>query len=133
MAGPSNSSSPAPPTASHGGPHALATAALLPERCLGAATIAGVAPYAAEGLDRLGGMGAENIEEFAAAVAGDPALSAYLEKEAAGLATVEPAEVAAALGDLVSDVDKTRSPASSPPTSLSLLLNEFEAVVAGLR
>jgi pimeloyl-ACP methyl ester carboxylesterase len=91
---------------SGGGPHALATAALLPDRCLGAATIAGVAPYAADGLDWLGGMGAENIEEFGAAVAGEPALTAYLEKEAAGLAAVEPADVAAALGGLVSDVDK---------------------------
>jgi pimeloyl-ACP methyl ester carboxylesterase len=59
---------------SGGGPHALATAALLPDRCLGAATIAGVAPYAAAGLDWLAGMGVENIEEFGAAVAGEPAL-----------------------------------------------------------
>jgi pimeloyl-ACP methyl ester carboxylesterase len=91
---------------SGGGPHALATAALLPDRCLGAATIAGVAPYAAAGLDWPAGMGAENVEEFGAAVAGEPALSAYLEKEAAGLASVEAVDVAAALGDLVSDVDK---------------------------
>jgi pimeloyl-ACP methyl ester carboxylesterase len=91
---------------SGGGPHALATAALLPDRCLGAATIAGVAPYAAEGLDWLAGMGAENVEEFGAVVAGEPALSAYLEKEATELAAVEPGDVATALGDLVSEVDK---------------------------
>jgi pimeloyl-ACP methyl ester carboxylesterase len=91
---------------SGGGPHALATAALLPDRCLGAATVAGVAPFAAAGLDWLAGMGAENVEEFGAAVAGEPALSAYLEKEAAALAEVAPADLAAALGDLVSDVDR---------------------------
>jgi pimeloyl-ACP methyl ester carboxylesterase len=91
---------------SGGGPHALATAALLPDRCLGAATIAGVAPYAAEGLDWPAGMGAENIVEFGAAAAGEPGLSEYLEKEAAALAGVQPGEVAAALGDLVSEVDK---------------------------
>ena len=38
---------------SGGGPHALACAALLPDRCLAAATIAGVAPYDADGLDWL--------------------------------------------------------------------------------
>jgi pimeloyl-ACP methyl ester carboxylesterase len=91
---------------SGGGPHALATAALLPDRCRAAATIAGVAPYAAEGLDWLAGMGQENLDEMGAAVAGEEPLTAYLEKEAPGLARVSGAEIAAALGDLVSDVDK---------------------------
>src|SRR3954451_631593 len=43
--------------ASGGGPHALACAALLPGRCLAAATIAGLAPYDAAGLDWMAGMG----------------------------------------------------------------------------
>ena len=38
---------------SGGGPHALACAALLPGRCLAAASMAGAAPYRAEGLDWL--------------------------------------------------------------------------------
>jgi pimeloyl-ACP methyl ester carboxylesterase len=91
---------------SGGGPHALATAALLPDRCRAAATIAGVAPYAAEGLDWLAGMAQENLDEFGAAVAGEEPLTAYLEQEAPGLAQVSGAEIAASLGDLVSDVDK---------------------------
>jgi pimeloyl-ACP methyl ester carboxylesterase len=91
---------------SGGGPHALASAALLPDRCLAAATIAGVAPYAADGLDWLAGMGQENLDEFGAALAGEPALTAYLEKEGAALAGVTPEDIAAALGDLASDVDK---------------------------
>lgn len=91
---------------SGGGPHALACAALLPGRCLAAATVAGVAPYGAEGLDWLDGMGAENIEEFAAAVAGEEPLTAFLTAQVPTLAGVRGAEVAAALGDLVSDVDK---------------------------
>jgi pimeloyl-ACP methyl ester carboxylesterase len=90
---------------SGGGPHALATAALLPDRCRAAATIAGVAPYAAEGLDWLAGMGQENLDEFGAAVAGEEPLTAYLKKEAPGLARVTGAEIATSLGDLVSDVD----------------------------
>jgi pimeloyl-ACP methyl ester carboxylesterase len=91
---------------SGGGPHALACAALLPGRCLAAASIAGVAPYAAEGLDWLGGMGAENVAEFGAAAAGEPELTAFLEREAAGLADVRAADIVAAFGDLVSEVDK---------------------------
>jgi pimeloyl-ACP methyl ester carboxylesterase len=91
---------------SGGGPHALACAALLPERCLAAASIAGVAPRAGEGLDWLAGMGAENIEEFGAAAAGEPQLTAYLEAAAPGLAGVQPAEIVAELGDLVSEVDR---------------------------
>jgi pimeloyl-ACP methyl ester carboxylesterase len=91
---------------SGGGPHALACAALLAERCLAAASIAGVAPRAGEGLDWLAGMGAENIEEFGAAAAGEPQLTAYLEAAAPALAGVQPAEIAAELGDLVSEVDR---------------------------
>jgi pimeloyl-ACP methyl ester carboxylesterase len=93
---------------SGGGPHALATARLLPDRCAAAALIAGVAPYAAEGLDWLSGMGQDNHDEFGAALAGRQPLTDYLAREAATLATVRGAEVAAALGDLVSDVDKAQ-------------------------
>jgi pimeloyl-ACP methyl ester carboxylesterase len=91
---------------SGGGPHTLATAALLPDRCLGAATIGGVAPYSADGLDWLAGMGQENHDEFGAAAAGVAPLTAYLAEEATALAVVTADDVAAALGDLVSDVDK---------------------------
>ena len=54
---------------SGGGPHALACAAALPGRCLAAASIAGVAPYAAKGLDWLAGMGPENVAEFGSSAA----------------------------------------------------------------
>ncbi len=91
---------------SGGGPHALACAALLPDRCLAATSLAGVAPYPAEGLDWLAGMGAENIEEFSAALEGEPALSVLLARMAKDLEGIRAADVAAALGDLVSDVDK---------------------------
>jgi len=90
---------------SGGGPHALACAALLPDRCRAAATVAGVAPFHAPGLDWLAGMGPENHEEFGAATAGAAELSRYLRVQAAGLATVTADEVAAALGGLVSTVD----------------------------
>jgi pimeloyl-ACP methyl ester carboxylesterase len=91
---------------SGGGPHSLACAARLPGRCRSAATGAGVAPFLAEDLNFLEGMGPENHEEFGAALEGRDALEAYLEKEAAefGAATAE--QVADALGGLVSPVDK---------------------------
>jgi pimeloyl-ACP methyl ester carboxylesterase len=91
---------------SGGGPHALACAARLPSRCLAAATMAGVAPYQAEGLDWLAGMGAENVTEFGAALAGDGPLTNYLEPEAAALAKITGPEVADGLGDLVSAADR---------------------------
>ena len=91
---------------SGGGPHALACAALLPGRCLAAATIAGVAPRSAEGLDWLGGMGAENVEEFGAALAGEEPLTEFLNAAAPAVAEVRADQVAASLGDLASDVDR---------------------------
>jgi pimeloyl-ACP methyl ester carboxylesterase len=91
--------------ASGGGPHALACAALLPDLVLASATIAGVAPFGAEGLDFLAGMGRENHEEFGAALAGPADLEAYLEDQARTLAGVTGEQLAEALGDLVSAVD----------------------------
>ncbi len=83
----------------------MACAALLPGRCAAAATLAGVAPYDAEGLDWLSGMADENLAEFGAAVQGTEALTAYLDREAAGLRQVSGEQVAAALGSLVAPVD----------------------------
>src|SRR5580658_3556910 len=54
---------------SGGGPHALACGARLPAAAA-VLVIAGVAPYEAEGLDWLGGMGEDNIEEFSATLRG---------------------------------------------------------------
>ena len=91
---------------SGGGPHALACAALLPERCAAAASVAGVAPFGAEGLDWLAGMGRENIEEFGAATEGPDELTRFLEDQAKTVATVQATDIVEAFGDLVSDVDK---------------------------
>lgn len=91
---------------SGGGPHALACAALLPARCAAAATLAGVAPYTTSDLDWAAGMGPENVEEFGAAASSSDDLVAFLEPQAAALATVTADEVAAALGGLVADVDR---------------------------
>jgi len=91
---------------SGGGPHALACAALMPDRCAAATVIAGVAPYDAEGLDWLAGMGPENVHEFALAAEGGPRFAEFLRQESAQLGALGAEDVAAALGGLVSDVDK---------------------------
>jgi len=91
---------------SGGGPHAIATAALLPERCVAALSLAGVAPFEATGLDWLAGMGQDNIEEFGAAVAGEDDLQAYLTAAADSLATVTGDDIIAALASLLPEVDR---------------------------
>jgi pimeloyl-ACP methyl ester carboxylesterase len=91
---------------SGGGPHALACAALLPDRCRRAATIASVAPHGADGLDWLEGMGPENIEEFDAAVKGEEVLVSFLESSAGLLATVEADSVVASVEGLLPEVDR---------------------------
>jgi pimeloyl-ACP methyl ester carboxylesterase len=91
---------------SGGGPHSLACAALLPDRVRSAATTASVAPFDAEGLDWLAGMGQENLDEFAAQQAGDAELQSFLEKWVEVLRSVTPDEVIDALGDLLPDPDR---------------------------
>ena len=91
---------------SGGGPHALACAALLPDRCLAAASVAGVAPWDAESLDVMAGMGPENIEEFGLAMKGADALTPFLEAAGEHLRTIAPADVVEAFGGLVPEVDK---------------------------
>ena len=91
---------------SGGGPHALACAALLPDRIRAASAVASVAPYDADGLDFLAGMGPENIEEFGATLAGSDALEAFLSSIAPSFAQVTGPEIADAFGGLVLEVDR---------------------------
>jgi pimeloyl-ACP methyl ester carboxylesterase len=92
---------------SGGGPHALACAALLPDRVIAAATIAGVAPADAEGLDWLAGMGQENIDEFAAMRAGEEELLAFIEPFRTKLISASASDLHEEFGDLLSDVDRS--------------------------
>jgi pimeloyl-ACP methyl ester carboxylesterase len=90
---------------SGGGPHTLACAALLPGRCLAAASVAGVAPYGPEDLDFLAGMGPENVTEFGLALQGADALTPFLEKEAQEFGKVTGEQIVAAFGGLISAAD----------------------------
>jgi pimeloyl-ACP methyl ester carboxylesterase len=70
---------------SGGGPHALACAALLPERVTRVASLVGLAPYGVPGLDWLAGMAETNRRQYAAAVLGRAALSEVLFPEVMAL------------------------------------------------
>ncbi|CAN5901864.1 alpha/beta hydrolase [soil metagenome] len=91
---------------SGGGPHALACAALLPDRCRAAVTLGGVAPHDAAGIDWMAGMADENAEEFTTALDGEAVLRPYLTRYVQQFADVTAEDVAASLAGLVSDVDR---------------------------
>ncbi len=55
---------------SGGGSHALACGALLPERVLGVVSVAGLAPFGADGLDWFAGMNDSGVASLRAAVEG---------------------------------------------------------------
>jgi pimeloyl-ACP methyl ester carboxylesterase len=91
---------------SGGGPHALACAALLPDRVLAAATIAGVAPYDAQGLDWTAGMGEDNQIEYPLAARDPDELLRWMGPHVEALAAVKPGEIVSELRSLISEVDE---------------------------
>ncbi len=82
---------------SGGGPHALACAALLPERVTAAATIAGVAPYDAPGLEWTAGMGESNRIEYPLAARDPEELLRWMRPQVEALAVVEPDHIVSEL------------------------------------
>jgi pimeloyl-ACP methyl ester carboxylesterase len=91
---------------SGGGPHALACAALLPDRFTAVAVMGGVAPWEAEGLDYFEGMAEANVVEFKQSLKGPEAIEAEAAAQAASLASAEPAAVVEVLGPLCSPPDQ---------------------------
>ena len=91
---------------SGGGPHALACAALLPERVVAVASLGGVAPFDADGLNYLRGMGADNIVEFGLAMAGRQHIQSFCEHEADQMRNADPGQVIDAIATLVSAPDR---------------------------
>jgi pimeloyl-ACP methyl ester carboxylesterase len=84
---------------SGGGPHALACGALLPERVLGVVSVAGLAPFRAEGLDWFAGMAVSGVESLRAAAEGRAAKEAYETSGAEYDPEFTPADQAALSGD----------------------------------
>ncbi len=113
---------------SGGGPHALACAARL-EQAASVLVIAGVAPFDAEGLDVLAGMGQDNIDEFGAAAEGEQALRPYLEAQREALAHVQPEDIIGAMSSLLPEVDRT---ALTNGLAAELAVSFHEAVRVGV-
>ncbi|MGA2803872.1 MAG: alpha/beta hydrolase [Acidimicrobiales bacterium] len=90
---------------SGGGPHALACAARL-EQAAAVLLIGSVAPYEADGLDWLAGMGEENVTEFGAAIQGEGSLRPYLEQVREHLVEVTAGGIVASLGSVLPGVDR---------------------------
>ena len=91
---------------SGGGPHALACAVLCGERLTAAASLAGVAPWGAEGLDWLAGMGEGNVAEFGAVLEGEDALRPPLERDRAAMLAASPEELQSVFDSLLGDADR---------------------------
>jgi pimeloyl-ACP methyl ester carboxylesterase len=91
---------------SGGAPHVLACAALLPDRVLAAAAIAGPAPVGADGLDWLAGTGDLNVEGFHAWQAGPEQHRAFLQKLADGMGELTVDDLLHTLDTMLSDVDR---------------------------
>lgn len=90
---------------SGGGPHVLACAALCDERLFAVASLAAVAPYEADGLDWLEGMGQDNIDEFGAVLAGPDELQAFLDEARREHLAATPEELVAVMESLLGPED----------------------------
>ena len=91
---------------SGGGPHALAAAALLPGRVAAVASLASCAPYDADGLDWLAGMGELNVEEFGVIFKGEEAHRASMEKQREELLAATPDELVEQWQTLLGPADR---------------------------
>ena len=74
---------------SGGGPHGLACAAAMPDRCLAVASVSGFAPFGPVDLDFFAGMEESNTEEYSLAIAGGAPHALLLEKQAPKLAGMQ--------------------------------------------
>ncbi len=91
---------------SGGGPRALGCAALLADRCLAAASIAGAGPHDGEGLDWKRGMADENVVEYTAAEGGRDAYAAFLEEDFLPVLLADADDLAENMGGLLPPADK---------------------------
>src|SRR5262245_9630236 len=91
---------------SGGGPHALAAAALLPDRVAAAASLASCAPYDADGLDWLAGMGELNVEEFGVLFQGEEAHRASMERQREELLAATPDQLVEQWQTLLGPADR---------------------------
>jgi pimeloyl-ACP methyl ester carboxylesterase len=91
---------------SGGGPHVLATAALLPDRVAAAVALASVAPFDAEGLEFTAGMGELNVEGFNASRAGEEQHRAQHELELEGVRAATPEQFLEVMSSILGPADR---------------------------
>lgn len=91
---------------SGGGPHALACAALCGARLTATASLAGVAPWGADGLDWLAGMGEDNLEEFDLVLAGEAALRPAIDRDRLQMIDSSPDGLRKVFDTLLGDADR---------------------------
>jgi pimeloyl-ACP methyl ester carboxylesterase len=112
---------------SGGGPHALAVGALAADRCAAVASVSGVGPWAAEGLDFLDGMGEGNEIEFGAALEGEVPLRELLLPWREEMVSAGPDGTFAAMQSVLSPPDQkvfTGEVAAHLHASVSLALRD---------
>ena len=92
---------------SGGAPHALAIAAKLPDHVTACASVVGLAPYDAAGLDWYAGMSPGNVDEFRAAAQGEESYRPLVERlAAAAIAELEAGGVQVADDYHLPEVDR---------------------------
>ncbi|WP_327700091.1 alpha/beta fold hydrolase [Streptomyces sp. NBC_00459] len=110
---------------SGGAPHALACAALLPDRVTRAAALVGLAPRDAEGLDWFAGMAPSNVKEFRTASTDPERFAARLIPRSAAIRS-NPATL---LDELRSDLTDDDLSIVSDTAMRSMLLRNFREAV----
>jgi pimeloyl-ACP methyl ester carboxylesterase len=90
---------------SGGGAHALASAALLPDLVVASASLAGLAPYGADGLDWFDGMGEDNVDDFKLFLTDKVAARAKTEKDRQEYLAVTADDLTQALKTLLTPID----------------------------
>src|SRR4051812_32474985 len=91
---------------SSGGPHALAAAALLPDRVAAVAVLASVAPFDADGLDFTAGMGEQNVKDFEAVLRNEASHLETMDRERSGLLAAKPEDLLGAWSTLLGPADR---------------------------
>jgi pimeloyl-ACP methyl ester carboxylesterase len=114
---------------SGGGPPTLACAAALPKRLVAAASLASPAPYPAEGMDWLAGMGELNVADFTLMMSDQPAWEAKTAEDNAMMMNATPEQMRAYMSSLISDVDS----AALTEELAGFLLRQFrEGIKSGI-
>jgi pimeloyl-ACP methyl ester carboxylesterase len=92
---------------SGGGAPSLACAARLPRRVVAAASLAGAAPYGAEGLDWFSGMGELNASDFRLLLSDRPRWEEKVRRDGHDMRQASPSELPAMLASILSEADRS--------------------------